>query len=126
MQMVIQNAVGEVTGSLVSHSDEIEIQLTAHELFKLSGDTRDVQISAVGGHLWVTQQGDPTDYLLRPGEQMVLSRKGAVLIQGLSKGRARMALTRNSRRGKVGFLNQPLSLAVKRARNQESGPYPCS
>ena len=90
MKFLIPKTYGEVTGSLVSHSNEIEIHLTARDLFKLSGDTREMQISAVGGNLWVTQQGDPADYLLHPGEKVKLSRKGTVLIQGFPSGSARM------------------------------------
>jgi hypothetical protein len=92
MQLVIQNTLGEVTGSLVSPSREVEIQLTAQDIFKLSGDPRGVQISAIEGQLWVTQQGDPSDYLLHPGEKVKISRQGTVLVQSIPNRRARMAL----------------------------------
>jgi hypothetical protein len=45
---------------------------------------RGSQIVALKGNLWVTQQGDPVDYLIRTGESISLERKGKVVVQGLS------------------------------------------
>jgi hypothetical protein len=35
------------------------------------------------GVLWVTQVGDQRDYVLQPGEKMVLTRRGKVLIEAM-------------------------------------------
>jgi hypothetical protein len=39
------------------------------------------------GILWLTQSEDFKDYFLRPGEQMVIEKKGNVLIEALSTAR---------------------------------------
>ena len=90
MESSIFTTCGDMAGSLVSLSSEVEIQLTSKELFKLSGDARGTQISSVGGNLWVTQQGDPVDYLLRPGEKVKISRRGMVLVQGFPTAHVRI------------------------------------
>lgn len=99
MEILFKKTSGRATGSPVSQPNEIEIQLTAHSLFKLNGDSRGMQISAARGKLWVTQQGDPVDYLLQPGEKVRVTQKGIVLIQGFSDARVRMVLARNSHTG---------------------------
>ncbi len=38
-------------------------------------------ILCTNGVLWVTQTGDPEDYLLRKGQKFVAGRRGLVLIQ---------------------------------------------
>ncbi len=35
------------------------------------------------GVLWVTQAGDQRDYVLQPGEKMVVTRRGKVLIEAV-------------------------------------------
>jgi len=35
------------------------------------------------GVLWVTQAGDQRDYVLQPGEKMILTRRGKVLIEAM-------------------------------------------
>ncbi|HVN54584.1 MAG TPA: DUF2917 domain-containing protein [Anaerolineaceae bacterium] len=91
MQSTILTTSGETAGSLVSHSQEVEIQLGAKDLFKLNGDARGKQITSVRGNLWVTQQGDPQDYLLHPGEKLKISRKGMILVQGTPNARLRIS-----------------------------------
>ena len=39
------------------------------------------------GILWLTQSEDFKDYLLKPGEQMVIEKKSNVLIEALSAAR---------------------------------------
>ena len=64
--------------------DNCQEELAAKEIYTLKGDHRGSQIVALKGSLWITMQGDPVDYLIRPGESLSLERKGKVLIQGLS------------------------------------------
>ena len=90
MQSSILTNCGEKAGSLVSPSTEVEIQLIGRNLFKLSGDARGTQIVSAGGNLWVTQQGDSQDYLLRPGEEVKITRKGMILVQGFADARVRI------------------------------------
>lgn len=35
------------------------------------------------GVLWVTQAGDRNDYILRPGDKMVVSSRGKVLVEAM-------------------------------------------
>jgi hypothetical protein len=37
------------------------------------------------GRLWITQERDPNDYVLTPGELFIVSRRGTVLIQALAE-----------------------------------------
>ncbi len=37
------------------------------------------------GILWLTQPEDPRDYMLQPGEKMVIKQRGDVLIEALSE-----------------------------------------
>ncbi len=90
MQSSILTNCGEPAGSLVSQANEVEIYLTGKDLFRLSGDARGAQIASAGGTLWVTQQGDAQDYLLRPGETVKITRKGMVLVQGSPAARVRI------------------------------------
>ncbi|HVN53057.1 MAG TPA: DUF2917 domain-containing protein [Anaerolineaceae bacterium] len=98
MQSAILTGCGEIAGGLVSYSPEIEIHLGRQDLFKLSGDARGVQILALAGALWVTQQGDAQDFLLRPGERMEITRKGIVLVQGFPAARLRVIPAERGRR----------------------------
>ncbi len=42
-------------------------------------------ISCTGGILWVTQDGDPDDYMVRKGETFVARHQGVVVVQALVK-----------------------------------------
>jgi len=45
-----------------------------------------MQIQGVKGTLYVTLPKDPEDYILGPGEQLVVRSRGLVLVQGLPEG----------------------------------------
>ncbi len=90
MESTIHQTHGSPVGHLVSHSTEVEIRLAARDLFKMEGDVRGTLITSTCGSLWITQQGDAQDYLLQEGENMVISRKGMVLVQGSPVARARI------------------------------------
>ena len=57
--------------------------LGAQEIERLEGVNAGDTIFCANGVLWVTQEGDPEDYLLKKGEKFVAERPGLVLIQGL-------------------------------------------
>lgn len=40
-------------------------------------------VTAVDGTIWVTQTGDSRDYILHPGDRIVLSGRGRVVIQAM-------------------------------------------
>jgi hypothetical protein len=51
---------------------------------RLSGDRRGARIRCSRGSLWVTQPGDPLDYVLRAGDGLTVTRRGTILVQALS------------------------------------------
>ena len=42
-----------------------------------------LQIVCAVGVLWITQAGDPEDYILERGERFTVTRSGRVVIQGM-------------------------------------------
>jgi hypothetical protein len=61
------------------------------ELWRLGEDMRGLGIQCAEGALWVTQQGDPRDYVLGPGEQFVITRHGVVVVQAIRESHLRIA-----------------------------------
>jgi hypothetical protein len=57
-----------------------EIKLLQKGLHILPG-SKPVLISVQTGVLFVTQETDPHDYILNPGEQLALQRKGKIVIE---------------------------------------------
>ena len=55
--------------------------LRAQEIERLDGMRPGDAIICTNGVLWVTQAGDPADYLLKKGKKFVASRVGLVLVQ---------------------------------------------
>jgi len=43
------------------------------------------------GILWVTQEGDPEDYVLQKGSAFVANRQGVVVVQALTKAAYRLS-----------------------------------
>jgi hypothetical protein len=52
---------------------------------------RGMQIELWDGELWITQEGDDRDYVIKPGARFRLDREGIVLANGLKD--ARITLT---------------------------------
>ena len=40
-------------------------------------------IEPAGGRLWITEEGERTDYVVRPGETFVVSRAGRTVVQAV-------------------------------------------
>ncbi len=57
--------------------------LGAHEIERLAGIRIGDTILCTNGVLWITQEGDPEDYLLKQGQRFVVNRLGLVLVQAL-------------------------------------------
>ncbi len=55
--------------------------LRAREIERLNNVIAGDVIVCTRGVLWVTQKGDPEDYLLKEGERFVAKRLGLVVIQ---------------------------------------------
>jgi hypothetical protein len=67
-----------------------EINLDGMELLKLEFGRPGAGVMCTTGTLWLTQQGDPEDHLLKAGQSFTLNQQGIVLVQGLPWGKARI------------------------------------
>jgi hypothetical protein len=67
----------------------VEAALEVDELFSLKGDQRGGRLAALQGNLWITQQGDSEDFVLRPGERFTITRPGKVVVQAMREARVR-------------------------------------
>ncbi len=67
------------------------IQLRKGELWRLENDLRGLSIACLEGILWITQEGDPRDYVLEPGQRFVIARRGSVVIEACADARLRVA-----------------------------------
>jgi hypothetical protein len=63
----------------------LQIRLERREVAMLSGDQTGAQIVSVDSVLWITQEGDPDDHFLQPGERYHITGPGRVVIQGMRR-----------------------------------------
>lgn len=77
-------------GRFVSRDSEVEVHLRPDQVLTLSGDRRGWSVVCEAGTLWITQDGDPKDHAIGPGEQFRVSRSGVVVIQGVPSGDVRI------------------------------------
>lgn len=77
-----------------ARSFTIEKCLSKKSLLRLAGDHRGENIACLAGVIWLTQSGNPEDILLCTGESFPITRKGALLIEGLAA--ARLVITRHA------------------------------
>ena len=70
-----------------------ERRLCAQMVERLAGIDRGDAILVTQGILWVTQEGDPQDYVLSEGERFVANRHGSVVVEALTD--ASMRTSRN-------------------------------
>lgn len=61
----------------------VRSRLNAQEVQRLTS-SQGKQLEVAKGVLWVTQEGDPQDYLLKAGERLTLERDGLTLVQALT------------------------------------------
>ena len=66
----------------------MDIVLKNGEIVCIDGDARELRISCHIGKLWITQPGDPTDYLIGPGDFFAVSRKGRIAVTALDESSA--------------------------------------
>lgn len=67
--------------------EQIEIQLNGNDVFRLEKLGSPLTIRGLDGVLWVTQEGDPADYMLQAGQAVALQPGGTVVVQALGCGR---------------------------------------
>ncbi len=74
-------------GRLLPSSQPIEVPLFPQEVLTLEGDRPGYRIICRKGRLWITQENDAADYVLEQDEEFVVSKSGAVVIQGVQKSK---------------------------------------
>ena len=62
---------------------EAKIRIQRRALRRMNRDHLGTTLSCDTGVLWVTQTGDRKDYILLPGDAMVITGRGTVLVQAL-------------------------------------------
>jgi len=60
-----------------------DIELRRGELWRADGDNCWRMIVCQGGVIWVTQERDLKDYVLKEGEMFIVTLPGSVLVQAL-------------------------------------------
>lgn len=69
----------------------MDLVLNTGEIISIDGDARNLTVSCLSGALWMTQPEDPKDYIIRPGEKFVVSRKGLIAVTALESARVHLA-----------------------------------
>ena len=64
-----------------------EIDLKGLELLKLEFEQPAARVICTDGVIWLTQQCDPQDHLLKSGQSFTIDQQGTVLMQGLPCGK---------------------------------------
>ncbi len=58
------------------------LSLAEGEFLRLD-DARGLRIQPAGGPLWITEEGEPRDFVVAAGETFVISRDGRTLVQAM-------------------------------------------
>ena len=64
-----------------------DIFLQKGQMWRAEGDLRSEVIQCQRGLLWITQQGDLNDYLIRAGERFWVTRSGMLLVEAVHDAR---------------------------------------
>lgn len=62
---------------------ETKIRLQCRDLWRIHRVKPGSSLSCDAGVLWVTQTGDLADYILLPGDTMMIARPGKVLVEAM-------------------------------------------
>ena len=60
-----------------------EVKLNTRQIWRESGDHCGQVVTCLRGVVWLTHEQMPGDYVLLPGQEFVVSRRGLLLAQGL-------------------------------------------
>jgi len=63
--------------------DRTAVKLNERETISVV-DGKGARIAVVDGSVWLTQERDPRDVMLRPGESFTLDRNGTAIIEALA------------------------------------------
>jgi hypothetical protein len=67
-----------------------KISLRGDEVYHIHNRGQALALEGVMGVVHVTVSNDPQDYMLRPGERLVVRKRGTVVAQGLPEGTFRL------------------------------------
>lgn len=82
----------------------IEARMSKDSLIRTEGNGCGVEIHSIEGALWITQENDPKDHFLMPGEVFTINRTGLVIICALEDAHISIRLS---------SFQQALELALK-------------
>lgn len=68
-----------------------ERRLSSQDIQRLAGIHPGDAILVTQGILWVTQEGDPNDYVLSAGERFIANRRGSVVVEALTDASLRFS-----------------------------------
>ena len=71
--MVVRNVRGPVS----------DVELDASEFWQMNGDSRWRAIFCRRGEVWITQERDFQDYVLKAGEVFIITQRGSVVVEAL-------------------------------------------
>lgn len=80
---------------MLLQTHEASVALHDRQLLSLT-DAEGVELRATHGTLWVTQDGDPADRILKTGDRLLLEHGGRTLITAVA-GAAGLSATRRKR-----------------------------
>ena len=83
-----QNFVGrvEMVGERIVDADSSSSRLRLSNGAVASfGPSTPIQVRVIDGQLWITQEGDPRDVIVRPGMSYLSARHGKVVVQALDR-----------------------------------------
>lgn len=59
------------------------VHLKNKESTRIKSHGEKLHLKCLSGIVWITQAGDPQDYILHANESLKISRKGAVVVQAM-------------------------------------------
>lgn len=62
------------------------VSLHCQQVFSIRNRKPALEIQGVKGVVYVTLPDDQEDYMLRPGDRLVVKRRGTVVVQGMPEG----------------------------------------
>jgi len=94
----------DVVRNLGDNTPEMDLQ--RGRTLRLKGDQRWRMIICHRGMVWITQQNDLEDYVLKPGDMFLISLRGDVVLQALQNASIEITHPLNARpyRGDVDYF----------------------
>ena len=67
--------------------NNLNIKLQRRDLHSVGTKNQEMTIVCEEGILWLTQSNDLNDYMLKPGDSLVIKERSRVLIEAMSEAR---------------------------------------